>query len=202
MDARISATRFDQVYAGNHDAILRYLQRITGDLELAEDLAQETFSRVARGLDRFKGESKLTTWLYRIATNTFLDHRRRLKTRATEIPVMDLDILPAPVSELGGPIPKLPDQLLDDSEMGRCVREFVDSLPPEHRAVIVLHDLEGFKNPEIAEILGCSLAATKIRVHRARQKLREVLGENCEFYRSEEDVLRCGRKLGEDSGDT
>jgi RNA polymerase sigma-70 factor (ECF subfamily) len=66
----------------------------------------------------------------------------------------------------------------------------------------VLHDLEGFKNPEIAEILGCSLATTKIRVHRARQMLREVLGENCEFYRSEEDALRCGRKLGEDFGDT
>jgi RNA polymerase sigma-70 factor (ECF subfamily) len=115
---------------------------------------------------------------------------------------MDLDILPDPSSEVEGPIPKLPDQLLDDSEMGQCVREFVDSLPPEHRAVIVLHDLEGFKNPEIAEILGYSLAATKIRVHRARQRLREVLGENCEFYRSEEDVLRCGRKLGEDSGDT
>jgi RNA polymerase sigma-70 factor (ECF subfamily) len=199
MDIAEPIARFEDVYAGNHDAILKYLQRMSGDLGLAEDLTQETFSRVARGLDRFKGESKLTTWLYRIATNTYLDHLRRQKARAAEIPVMDLDTLPDAASDIEGPVPKLPDRLLDDSEMGRCVREFVDGLPPEYHAVIVLHDLEGFKNREIAEILGCSLAATKVRVHRARQRLRDVLGENCEFYRSEDDVLQCGRKTGEDS---
>jgi RNA polymerase sigma-70 factor (ECF subfamily) len=200
MEAGKSVARFDEVYASSHEAILRYLQRITGDVSLAEDLAQETFSRVARGLERFRGESKLSTWLYRIATNAFLDHRRRLETRATEIPAMDLDVLPDASSDMENPTPKLPDRLLDDSEMGRCVREFVDSLPTEHRAVIVLHDLEGFKNREIAEILGCSLGAVKIRVHRARQRLRDVLGENCEFDRSEDDVLQCGRKPREEPG--
>jgi RNA polymerase sigma-70 factor (ECF subfamily) len=199
MDHAEANGRFEDVYAGNRAAILRYLERMTGDPDLAEDLAQETFARVARGLDQFRGESKLTTWLYRIATNAFLDHRRRLGTRTTEVPTMDLDILPDESSDIGDPTPKLPDRLLDDSEMGRCVREFVDGLPPEHRAVIVLHDLEGFKNREIAEILGYSLGATKVRVHRARQRLREVLGENCEFYRSEDDVLQCGRKSDEDS---
>jgi len=192
-------TRFEDVYASNHDAILRYLQRMTGDLDLAEDLVQETFSRVARGLEQFRGESQLTTWLYRIATNAFLDHLRRLKTRAIEIPAIEVEFLPEASSDFEGRLPKLPDRLLDDSEMGRCVREFVDDLPPDHRAVIVLHDLEGFKNREIAEILGCSLAATKVRVHRARQRLRDVLGENCDFHRSEDDVLQCGRKSGKDS---
>ncbi|MBW2292684.1 MAG: sigma-70 family RNA polymerase sigma factor, partial [Deltaproteobacteria bacterium] len=79
------------MYASNHDAILRYLQRMTGDLDLAEDLVQETFSRVARGLEQFRGESQLTTWLYRIATNAFLDHLRRLKTRAIEIPAIEVE---------------------------------------------------------------------------------------------------------------
>ena len=194
MDEAKSDVRFDEVYASSHEAVLGYLRRITGDVTLAEDLTQETFSRVARGLTRFRGESKLPTWLYRIATNTFLDHRRRLKTRTTEIPELDLDMLDDVSSDLEDPAPKLPDRLLDDSEMGRCVREFVDGLHDEQRAVIVLHDLEGFKNREIAEILGCSLGTVKIRVHRARQELRDVLGENCEFYRSDDDVLQCGRK--------
>lgn len=175
---------------------------MTGEIALAEDLAQETFVRVARSLERFRGESKLTTWLYRIATNAFLDHRRRLKARATEIPETDLKLPPEALAEVEYPAPKLPDRLLDDSEMGRCVREFVDGLPPEPRAVIVLHDLEGLKNREIAEILGCSLDAVKIRVHRARQRLRTVLGENCEFHRNEDDVLRCDRKPGADSRST
>jgi len=201
MDEAKSALRFDEVYAENHEPILGYLKRITGDVALAEDLAQETFSRVARALEGFRGDSKLSTWLYRIATNTFLDHRRRLKTQATEVLEMDLDVLRDASSDLDEePAPRLPDRLLDDSEMGRCVREFVDSLAPEHRAVIVLHDLEGFKNREIAEILGCSVGAVKIRVHRARQKLRDVLGANCEFYRSEDDVLQCGRMPSEVSG--
>ncbi len=200
MDEAKSDVRFDEVYASSHEAILGYLRRITGDVTLAEDLTQETFSRVARGLPRFRGDSKLTTWLYRIATNTFLDHRRRLKTRTTEIPELDLDMLDDVSSDLEDPAPKLPDRLLDDSEMGRCVREFVDGLHDEQRAVIVLHDLEGFKNREIAEILGCSLGTVKIRVHRARQELRDVLGENCEFYRSDDDVLQCGRKPWEASG--
>ena len=194
MDEAKSDVRFDEVYASSHEAVLGYLRRITGDVTLAEDLTQETFSRVAHGLPRFRGDSKPTTWLYRIATNTFLDHRRRLKTRTTEIPELDLDMLDDVSSDLEDPAPKLPDRLLDDSEMGRCVREFVDGLPDEQRAVIVLHDLEGFKNREIAEILGCSLGTVKIRIHRARQELRDVLGENCEFYRSDDDVLQCGRK--------
>jgi RNA polymerase sigma-70 factor (ECF subfamily) len=202
MDDGKSIVRFEEVYADNHDAIFGYLKRITGDVALAEDLAQETFSRVARGLEDFRAESKLTTWLYRIATNAFLDHRRGLKARATEIPEMDLDMLHDASSATGDPLPKLPDRLLDDSEMGRCVREFVDSLTPEHRAVIVLHDLEGFSNREIAEVLGCSLGTVKIRVHRARRKLRDVLGENCDFYRSEDDVLQCGRKSCEASSGT
>jgi len=82
--------------------------------------------------------------------------------------------------------------------MGRCIREFVDQLPPEYRAVVVLHDLEGLTNPEIAQALDCSLDAVKIRVHRARRQLRALLGENCDFDVDQGGALQCDRKQPSD----
>ena len=77
--------------------------------------------------------------------------------------------------------------------MGECIRDLVDSLSPEHRVAIILHDLQGLKNREIAEILDCSLGAVKIRVHRARQKLKALLVEHCDLQVAD-DVLQCDRK--------
>jgi RNA polymerase sigma-70 factor (ECF subfamily) len=199
MPAEAEAERFEDLYASHREGILRDLHRMTREFPLAEDLTQETFARAARGLDRFRGESKVATWLYRIATNVYLDQRRKEASRAPETPEAEPELSPDAAADPEASTPKLPDRLLEDSEMGRCVREFVDGLSPEHRAVIVLHDLEGLKNREIADVLGCSLDAVKIRVHRARQTLRSVLGENCEFYRGEDDVLRCDRKPTDES---
>lgn len=78
--------------------------------------------------------------------------------------------------------------------MGDCVRRFVDGLPPESRAVIVLHDLQGLTNAEVARVLDSTLESVKIRVHRARRMLGELLKEHCDFERDADDVLRCDRK--------
>jgi DNA-directed RNA polymerase specialized sigma24 family protein len=78
--------------------------------------------------------------------------------------------------------------------MGRCMRAIVDRLPADHRTVVILHDLKGFKNREIAEVFGCSLDAVEMRTHRARQGLRTLLSEDCEFYHDERDTLRCDRE--------
>jgi RNA polymerase sigma-70 factor (ECF subfamily) len=172
---------------------------MTRDLPLAEELTQETFLRAGRGLREFRGEAKLATWLYRIATNLYLDHRRREASRADSGAPID----PADVVDVAGLTtagPALPDRLFEDSDMGQCIRGFVDRLSPERRAVIVLHDLQELKNREIAEILGCTLETVKIRIHRARRELRELLSDGCEFYYDERDVLRCDRRQPGEEG--
>ena len=78
--------------------------------------------------------------------------------------------------------------------MGDCVREYVDRLPPDHRTVLVLSELEGFKNKEIADILMITLENVKVRLHRARARLKQELGDGCDFYHTEEGTLACDRK--------
>lgn len=188
---------FTEIHDRNRERILGYLHRMTRDRALAEELTQETLFRASRALPGFRGDAKVSTWLYRIATNLYLDWRKAPAGAASPEVRIDPEDLP----DRGGPAegPKLPDRLLEDSEMGSCIREFVDRLPPDHRAVIILHDLEGLKNREISEIVGCSLETVKVRIHRARRTLRETLSEGCDFYQDERDVLRCDRKQPPDS---
>jgi RNA polymerase sigma-70 factor (ECF subfamily) len=190
---------FEEIHASHREGILRYLHRMTRDLSLAEELTQESFLRVSRGLPSFRGDSKLSTWLYRIATNVYLDQRRKEASRVRDPEALPPALIDPPdPASLSGSGPKLPDRLFEDSEMGSCIREFVDRLAPDQRAVVILHDLEGLKNTEIAQILDCSLDTVKIRVHRARQKLKALLGEHCDFDYSQEDELRCDRKQPSD----
>jgi RNA polymerase sigma-70 factor (ECF subfamily) len=195
MSGRLPPDSFAEMHEQHRERILHYLHRLTRHAPLAEDLTQETFFRASRALESFRGEAKLSTWLYRIATNLYFDHRRKASSRpaeALECPGQPEELPDAANLSISGP--RLPDRLFEDSEMGSCVREFVDRLPPDHKAVIILHDLEGLKNREIAGVLDCSLDAVKIRIHRARQSLRALLTQDCEFYYDERDVLRCDRK--------
>jgi RNA polymerase sigma-70 factor (ECF subfamily) len=86
------------------------------------------------------------------------------------------------------------DENLVVDEMNSCVREVIDSLPEDYRTALVLHDLEGQTAAQVAEIAGCSVATAKIRIHRARRRLKEALDEECRFYRDSNNVFRCDRK--------
>jgi RNA polymerase sigma-70 factor (ECF subfamily) len=81
------------------------------------------------------------------------------------------------------------DQRIVLDEMNVCIRRVIDSLPEDYRAALVLHDLEGLTAPQIAEICSCSLPIAKIRIHRARNRLREALQQQCEFYRDSDNIL-------------
>jgi RNA polymerase sigma-70 factor (ECF subfamily) len=78
--------------------------------------------------------------------------------------------------------------------MGECIREFIDRLPSDYKTAILLSELEGFKNREIADILKVSLDTVKIRLHRARARIKKELDDGCTFYYSEQDILACDRK--------
>ncbi len=153
----------------------------------ADDLTQETFLRVFRKLDTLRDPASVSSWLYRIATNLVNDRFRALGRRPPGRPLSDDEGAPA---HDDARVPRL-DFLLARSEMSDCVQRYIDELSDSYRAVILLHDLEELTNPEIAELLGCSLETVKIRLHRARGKLRAALEAGCSFSRDEENILVC-----------
>ncbi len=186
---------FHEVYAMYHPKILRYLSNLLGEND-AEDLAQIVFLKVHEGLKDFRGEAKLSTWIYRIATNVAADRVRSASFR--ESPHSDADLLTlAGVGDTniwtGEKAPAM-DQELVRREMTACISSIVEQLPENSRAVILLSEFEGMKNGEIAEILGITLDTVKIRLFRGRARLREELQNQCTFYRDERNELACDRK--------
>jgi RNA polymerase sigma-70 factor (ECF subfamily) len=185
---------FNEVYEEFHTKILQYLSRLTNPHE-AEDIAQEVFEKVNRSLRNFKGESKLSTWLYRIATNTAIDRMRTPSfKRSFENTSLENAIGIEDRNVWLGHKKTLTDQTFIRKEMSECVREFIDKLPSDYKTVILLSEIEGFKNTEIADVLQISLDTVKIRLHRARAKLKALLNDGCDFYHDEENVLACDRK--------
>ena len=185
-------TDFNEVYEEFQPKILHYVARMTG-IDEAEDITQEVFQKVSLALEDFKGESKLSTWIYRIATNTALDRfRSKAFKHSSDQNTIEDSIEDRNVWAGRSKTPL--DQKLIRKEMSECVTEFIDKLPPDYRTVITLSELEGFKNREIAEILQVSLDVVKIRLHRARASLKKQFNNDCSFYRNEEGILACDRK--------
>jgi len=185
---------FEEIYEEFHPKILNYLSRLMGPNE-AEDTTQVVFAKVSRGLESFKGQSKLSTWIYRIATNTAIDKLRSPAHRhaSGQIPLEDSTAVENNTSRITRSQTPT-DQKIIRKEMSDCVREYVDRLPPDHRTVLVLSELEGFKNKEIADILQITLENVKVRLHRARARLKEELDDGCDFYHTEEGTFACDRK--------
>ena len=195
----MSDTEFQSVHDTFRPKILRYLTQLVGEEE-AEDLTQTVMVKVNGGLCNFRGDSALSTWIYRIATNTALDKLRSPSMRWTagQRHLAEIQL------ERGGCSGERNIGLEEQSpsveatvirkEMTECLREFIDGLPETYKTVMVLSELQGFKNSEIAEILGISLNTVKIRLHRARERLRKELETGCNFYRDERNEFACDRK--------
>lgn len=185
---------FEDIHSAFRPRIHRYLARIVGVKE-AEDLTQEVFVRVSQGLKTFRGKSQLSTWVYRIATNAAIDMKRstayRQSAQSTELRE-SVDI-GSKAMEAGESTASTQRQV-ERKEMNKCIRDFVDNLPENYRSVLVLSDLEGMKDSEIAEILGITLSTVKIRLHRAKDVLKKKLQTHCEFYRDERNEFACDLK--------
>ncbi len=166
--------------------IMHYLERYVGDRAVAEDLWQETLMRMHKGLSTFAGRSSIKTWAFSIASRVAADYFRHPGRKAR---IVELD----ETAELIDSDRAICERLAVD-EMNQCVRQVIDSLPHAYRTALILHDLEGLSAEQTAEICDCSVAATKIRIHRARNRLKEALRTQCEFYRDSDNVFRCDRK--------
>jgi RNA polymerase sigma-70 factor (ECF subfamily) len=178
---------FQKIYATFQPKILRYLSRLVDEDE-AEDLAQEVFVKVHRALDNFRGECRLSTWVYRIATNAAFDKLRNPSYQRGSVTSYLGDLLEreeglvedqAICSEEKMP---LIEQQVVRTEMNECLQRFIEKLPDDYRTVLVLSDLEELTNNAIAEILGVSLNTVKIRLHRARMRLKGELQKHCDWY--------------------
>lgn len=189
-----SEYEFKEIYDEYYQKIIQYLTRVAGPND-AEDISQDVFDKISRNLRKFRGQSKLSTWIYRIATNTAIDRLRSAahkysKGHTTFEEAIDAEAQNVWVAHKD----TAADQTLIRKEMSECVIEFIDNLPPDDRTVIVLSELEGLANKEIADILEISLDNVKIRLYRARAKLRIALKDGCDFYHNEQNVFACDQK--------
>jgi RNA polymerase sigma-70 factor (ECF subfamily) len=196
----ISTGEVSELLTTQREAIFRHILGMVRDPAEAEDLTQETLLRAHGKISSVRDPDRLVAWLYRIATNVAYDRFRQASYRNRPLSLDADEASSQPVAPL--PVdtgPRL-DKVMEQREMSACVREYIAELPDTYRAVILLHDVQGLTNPEIAEMLGVSLATVKIRLHRARNKLREALGEGCSFSNDERGVEVCEPKSSPPEG--
>lgn len=160
------------------DRVYRLAVRITGSNEDAEEVAQDALWTAARKIDTFKGESAFGSWLYRVTANTAYMKLRARRGRAREIGLDD--VLPAldgdglhfePMEDWSARV----DEQAIQAELRQALETAIGELPADYRTPLVLHDVEGMSNPDIAEAMGLSLPAVKSRIHRSRLFLRKRL---------------------------
>ena len=157
---------FERVYRANVNRVFSICARMTGERGLAEELTQDVFVRAWEKLALFRGESAFGTWLHRLAVNVVLNHRKSAGRQQSRLGGDDEegDGVDALAARLG----PAPGDRMD-------LEAAIAKLPPGARRVFVLHDVEGYKHEEIADMLGITSGGSKAQLHRARLLLREAL---------------------------
>ncbi len=146
--------------------------RMTNNVAEAEDLAQDAFVQVFRKLNTFRGDSALSTWLYRIAVNTVLMHfRRKSPCRVSLDETITDQSGTKPVRREYG----TRDGRLETSVTRLALARAISALPHGYRAIFLLHEVEGYQHREIAKLLGCSVGTSKSQLHKAKLRIREIL---------------------------
>lgn len=187
MTPDLSSADLFEAYQGR---IRQHVLSIVHDPHEADDLTQEVFLQAHRKLASLRDPDAVVAWLYRIATHVCYDRFRQRARQPIPSPLDDTGSTDAPSVVGLSEEPSL-GRAIEQEEMSSCVRSYLDDLSDDYRTVIILHDLEALTNVEIAELLGVSLDAVKIRLHRARRKLATALAGHCEFSRDEYDVFVC-----------
>ena len=161
--------------------IQRLIGRMVRDVDLVEDIAQETFIRAYRALAQFRGDAQFYTWLYRIAVNTakkfLMDLKRNPTVSENFFKLADDDETSPVENELTSP--ETPDAVLASKEIAEMVNSAMDALPEELRQAITLREIEGLTYDEIADAMNCPIGTVRSRIFRAReaisQKIRPML---------------------------
>lgn len=166
----VNIDSFDDIVENYSDFVYNVAYRMMGKPEDAEDVSQDAFISAFRAFERFRGESKVTTWLYRITVNAALMKlRKEKKVRTLTRTGLD-DVVIADWSDA-------PERFATNSELGAKIKEGIDMIPEDLQAAVILRDVEGLSNSEAAEILDVTVSSLKSRLHRGRILLRKHMDD-------------------------
>lgn len=160
---------FEKFISENEPKITNLIFGMTGDYHTAQDLTQETFLKAFQSRQSFNGQSKFSTWLYRIAVNTTIDYQRKTCVRK-ENPTEEIEVNSATNQD--------PDQKCQKTAIRDILFKAISQLPDQQREVYTLREINGCSTKEVAEILSISNELVKWRLHKARSMLRKALGES------------------------
>jgi RNA polymerase sigma-70 factor (ECF subfamily) len=152
--------------------------QLTRSTSAAEEIMQEVFITVISKIATLENENYFSTWLYRVTANAAYGYLRKEKKHRDLVPVDDVDVSSTALHDFSD----LPDDILLSDESRDIVRQAIDRLPATLRTIIIMKDVEGLKNEEIAEAMKLSLPAVKSRVHRGRLMLRDKLSRHLRGY--------------------
>jgi len=186
---KAAETDFDSLYRTHFSDVHRFVFQLVQNASLADELTQDAFLKAYAAWGSYRGDAPERIWLLRIARNTCLDYLRSPRARQAKAPPLDEDREVAATPDREPPLTV--EQSARQAQMTECVQEFVVSLPETLRSPLILHDMEGLTNAQIAQVLGVSLEAAKMRLHRARARLRGMMEERCDLFRDERNVLSC-----------
>ena len=158
---------FEEIYRLHHKRVYSICFRMLRNASDAEDITQQVFIQLFRKLHTFRGDSSFTTWLHRMTVNQVLMHFRRRVVK-TEKTTEDGS---TPIRIVSGTENPSRMALIDRIALNQAIGQ----LPPGYRMVFILHDLEGFDHDEIGKMLGCAVGTSKSQLHKARQRLRQLL---------------------------
>ena len=161
---------FEQLVIRHQDLVFSLAYKLTGNREMANDVAQEAFIRAWIAIEKFRGDSTFSTWIYRITVNTAWTLRKKAKKHNT----LNIDDTyePIVIDEK-----KDPELVAINSDLSSVLINALDKIPIEQRIIVELKNIEGRSHKEIADYLDISVTAAKVRLHRAHQKLRQILEE-------------------------
>ena len=164
--------------------------RMCGNSEDAEEAAQDAFLALWRGIDRFRQESSLSTWIYRLATNACIDTLRRRKKQSGSVSLDDEELFVDAVDTS-----PQPQETVEHRETQKLLQEGLSALPEEYRKVLILREIEGLSYTEIAESASIELGTVKSRISRGRSLLRNFLSVNGNFFEiASSKVTECNRE--------
>lgn len=164
--------------------------RMCGNSEDAEEAAQDAFLALWRGIDRFRQESSLSTWIYRLATNACIDTLRRRKKQSGSVSLDDEELFVDAVDTS-----PQPQETVEHRETQKLLQEGLSALPEEYRKVLILREIEGLSYTEIAESASIELGTVKSRISRGRLLLRNFLSGNGNFFEiASSKVTECNRE--------
>src|SRR5512140_2056047 len=166
---------FRELIEGHRDRVYNITYRMLGSRAEAEDVAQEVFITIFKTIETFRGDSKFSTWLYRVTVN-HCKNRIKYLARRHDRDRDELDETSNGVNgAIGGPAPQAPDRALEGQQMEKLLQQAIESLDDEQRMVVVLRDVEDLSIEEICEITGLPDGTVKSRLHRARLVLRKKM---------------------------